>query len=376
MYVKAVNVDDDDGVVMEALADAFPEREVATVTEAGLSWNEGNRTVRVEFRNGESAYLKVAVDGDGSRAASEVAAMAYANAHADAAVPTVLARDPDRDRPYVATADVDCTTAEDALADVDCTTAEDALADADCTTGDARAVVGWKAWRDADDDERAALARGLGRTLASVHACRFDAHGHVVGGDADGLDLDRGAWTDVLLDTIAFTREQAGDGRFAHHFDAVVELVEAERDLLDRAPAALLHGDPARPNTFVRDAAAAAPDADGRPTVGLLDWELAHVGDPVRELQRAKRQFVNSTFDSGTDRHVDAFYDGYRERAGGLPDGFDDRRRIYDAVTYLGVSGFFETWEPEFDDPTEELAADIRAEMDRRLAAAGHAPGT
>ncbi|NHN41061.1 phosphotransferase [Halorubellus sp. JP-L1] len=381
-----VNIDDDDGVVVDALAAAFPDREVATVGEAGLSWNEGNRTVRVEFAAGDGAYLKVAVDGDGSRAATEAAGLSYANAHTDAAVPTVLARDLDRDRPYLATADVDSSTAED-TAGVHSATAEAAPA-----------VVGWRAWRNADDDERAALARGLGRTLASVHACRFDDHGHVVGGDADGLDLDRGAWTDVLLDTIDFTREQAGDGRFAHHFDAVVELVEAGRDRLDRAPAALLHGDPARPNTFVRDATAGAPDAaatapdatatapdatatapdatatapdvDGTPTVGLLDWELAHVGDPVRELQRANRQFVTSTFDPGTDRHVDAFYDGYRERADGLPDGFDDRHRIYDAVAYLGVSGFFEKWEREFETSTDEIAADVREEMDRRLDAA------
>lgn len=105
-------------------------------------------------------------------------------------------------------------------------------------------------------------------------------------------------------------------------------------------------------------------------SVGLLDWELAHVGDPVRELQRAKRQFVLSQYDPGTDRHVDAFYDGYRATAGGLPAGYADRYRIYDAVTYLGVSGFFEKWAPDVDEPIEDIATDVREEMARRLDAA------
>jgi len=319
--------------VETALAAAFPDREVVDVDDAGVSWNEGNRTVAVEFVDGGRAYLKVAVDGDGSRAARERAAMAYVNAHTDAPVPTVLARDRDREHPYIATADVS-------------------------------GRVAWRAWDGAGDDERAALARALGRTLARVHVCRFDSHGHVVGGDADALELDRGSWTDVLLDTIEFTRVQAGDGRFAYFFDDVVDLVEANRDRLNDAPAALLHGDPAQPNAFV-------VEAGGPPTVGLLDWELAHVGDPVRELQRAKRQFVQSTFDPGTDRHVDAFYDGYREQDSGLPAGFEDRYRLYDAVTYLGVSGFFEKWEGRVDESTEAIAADVREEMTRRLDAAG-----
>jgi hypothetical protein len=62
-----------------------------------------------------------------------------------------------------------------------------------------------------------------------------------------------------------------------------------------------------------------------------------------------------------------------RERAvmeyvGALPEGFEARRPIYDAVTFLGVSGFFDEWEHRFDGPTEELAERVRSKMERRLA--------
>lgn len=337
-----------DEAVAAAAAAAFPGRDVDGVEDAGISWNEGNRTVALRFADGERAYLKVAVDGDPSRAATEAAAMRYAAAHTDATVPEVLGVDLDRERPYVATADAD-------------------------GDDDATATPAWEAWRDADHGGRETLAAALGRTLASLHEARFDGHGHVVGGGARGIERDAAPWSTVLLDTIAFTREQAGDGRFVDYFDDVVAVVERDRERLNEAPAALLHGDPARPNAFVRE-----PTADGGPgdgpatdaTVGLLDFELAHVGDPVRELQRGKRQFVASQFDPGTDAHVDAFYDGYRERAGGLPAGFDERYRLYDAVAYLGVAGFFETWADAVDEPTEELAAEVRSEMERRLDAA------
>ncbi|WP_323675812.1 phosphotransferase [Halorubellus sp. PRR65] len=349
-------------VVDPVLAAVFPDREVAAAGDAGPSWNDDNRTVGVEFADGERAYCKVAVDGDPSRAARECGVLAYVDANAVVPTPAVLASATGSaaDPPYVVTADVDGT-------------------------------IGWRAWRDADDDERVAFARAVGRTFASVHACRFDAHGRVVDGDANDLDVDPVPWPDLLADQIRWSRDRAGGGRFDDHYDDVLALVDDERDRLRDAPAALCHGDPARPNQFVHAADATdstsigddtgststtdstdptSATAERAPTVGLLDWELAHVGDPVRELQRARRQFVDSRYDPGTERHAQAFYDGYRDRAGGLPDGFEDRRRIYDAVTYLGVTGFFERWADDFDTPTDELAAEVADEMDRRLAAA------
>jgi aminoglycoside phosphotransferase (APT) family kinase protein len=334
---------DPDALVEDALAAAFPDRQIVDSGAAGPSWNDDNHTVGVAFADGERAYCKVAVDDDPSRAARERAVLAYVDANTPVAVPTVLAAatDGDADPAYLATADVD-------------------------------GIIGWRAWRDGDDDHRTAIARAVGRAYASVHACRFDAHGRIRGGDADALDVDPVPWPALLADQIRDQRRRAEDGRFDHYYDDVLALVDANRDRLADVPAALCHGDPARPNLFVRPQGETKPgEGEGEAVrVGLLDWELAHVGDPVRELQRAKRQFVETMYDPGTERHERAFYDGYRERAGGLPEGFADRRPLYDAVTYLGTTGFFERWETDFDTPTAELAADTRAEMERRLAAA------
>jgi aminoglycoside phosphotransferase (APT) family kinase protein len=319
-----------------ALARAFPDREAAAVEDAGPSWNDGNATVRVAFANGEHVYCKVAVDGDPSRAAREAGVLGYVAANAPVPVPQVRAH----------------ATGEDAAPPF-------------VVTGAVEGEMGWRAWRDRDDDERVLLARAIGRAFAAVHEHRFEAHGRVTGGDVHDLDVTPVVWPDLLVDQIEWERERADGGRFDDYYDDVLALVDAERARLRAAPAVLCHGDPARPNQFVRD----TDRAESAPTIGLLDWELAHVGDPVRELQRAKRQFVDTRYDPGTQRHADAFYDGYRERAGGLPDGFGAHRRIYDAVTYLGVTGFFERWAEDFDAPAADLAAEVRDEMDRRLAA-------
>jgi aminoglycoside phosphotransferase (APT) family kinase protein len=320
-------------VVEPVLARAFPDREVETVADAGPSWNDDNMTVGVAFADGERAFCKVAVDGDPLRAAREAGVVAYVAANAPVPVPRIhaVAAGDDADPPFLVTDAVD-------------------------------GEIGWRAWRDRDDDDRVSLARAVGRAFAAVHEHRFDEHGRITGGGAHSLDVDGVPWPDLLVDQIEWARERAAGGRFDDYYDDVLALVDDERDRLRAAPPALCHGDPARPNQFVRDG--------DELTVGLLDWELAHVGDPVRELQRAKRQFVGTRYDPGTERHAEAFYDGYRERAGGLPDGFEDRRPVYDAVTHLGVTGFFERWAADFETPTAELAATVADEMDRRLAAA------
>ncbi len=315
-----------DDRVASVLGETFPDREVEDLLPTGPSWNEANRTVGVEFVDGERSYLKLATDGDGSRVARERAVIDYASANADVPVPTVLASDAGGRVPYLATAPVP-----------------------------GRNLLGL--WSDADEAERATLARRVGRALAGVHALRFANHGHVVGGGADGLELDAGSWTDVLVDTIARKRDLAPSERFGHHFDEVIAAVEANRALLDDAPAALLHGDPAQPNCFRGD--------DG---VGFLDWEIAHVGDPARDVYRARDQQFDSLQSEGPERVVSAFHDGYRERAGGLPDGFAERRPIYEAVRLLGTSGFFERMAAFVDEPREELADWLGAEMERRLA--------
>lgn len=315
-----------DGDAALALGEAFPDRDVDDVTPAGPSWNPRNRTARVEFADGGTVFLKVAVDGDGSRIARERGALTYVGANCDVRVPTVVASDVDAPVPYLATAPL---------------------------SGEGL----WRLWSEVSPADRAAMARRVGAALAAIHARRFATHGHVAGGDADGLDLDAGSWTDVLLDTIAETRAIAPSERFDHHFDEVIAAVEANRALLDDAPAALLHGDPCKPNCL--------GDDEG---VGFVDWELAHVGDPARDLHRARDQLIDSLRTSGPERLATALHEGYRQEAGGPPPGFEDRRPVYAAVRFLGRSGFFERWVEYADESTEELADWVAAEMDRRLA--------
>ncbi|WP_321163913.1 phosphotransferase [Halolamina pelagica] len=204
--------------------------------------------------------------------------------------------------------------------------------------------------------ERRELIAELGRTFATLHAERFDHHGTIVGGDAEGLVLEPGSWTDVLIEQIEQKRRIAPGERFPDCFERVIDAVAANRELLDGAPAALLHGDPAHPNGFL---------ADGR--VGLLDWEIAHVGDPARELHRARRQLLESQYFDVADELETVLFDAYREAAGSLPDGFEQRREIYEAVGYLGRAGFFSKWAPDDDRPAEEIADAVAAELERRL---------
>lgn len=311
--------------VERAIGSAFPDREVAGVETAGVSWNPGNESVRVDFADDEAAYLKVATDGDPARVVTERATLAYVAASGAVPVPTVLASAADTDVPYVATAPLSGTN----------------LA---------------YAWSEYDEGDRAASARAVGAALASLHAERFDRHGHVVGGSADGLELDAAPWTDVLIDTVERLRSSATSDRFPGAFDDVIAAVRANRDRLDDAPAALLHGDPAKPNTFRRD--------DG---VGFVDWEVAHVGDPARELYRVRDQALDGVRDPAPDRIVDALHDGYRSAAGGLPPGFAERRPIYRAVRFLGTVGFFEATAEFADAPEDEFADWVDAELDRRI---------
>ncbi|AHZ21475.1 aminoglycoside phosphotransferase family protein [Haloferax mediterranei ATCC 33500] len=314
-----------DDRIASALELAFPDRDADTVGSAGISWNEKNNTVCVEFADRETVYLKVASDDDGSRIARETAVIPYVDSHTDVPVPTILTREADGPVPYIATAPVSGPN----LVEL---------------------------WTDAVSSERVALAREVGASLARVHELRFETHGLITDGDATSLELDSGPWTDVLVETIAHMRELAPSERFDHHFDKVTQAVVENRKTLDGAPAALLHGDLAQPNCF--------RTASG---LGFLDWEIAHVGDPARDLYRAKVQLFDSLRSEGPAEIIDAFYDGYRSVAGGLPDGYETRRPIYAAVRFLGVSGFFDKY-AEFRDEDMELFADwVDSEMTRRL---------
>lgn len=314
-----------DDAIARALRTAFPERDVEAVRSAGPSWNDLNETVRVEFAEGNPVFLKIAADGDGSRITRERAVIDYVDTHCAVAVPTVVANDVTGDPPFLVTAPMD-----------------------------GRDLA--SQWAKLTDRETA--LRRIGWALADVHARTFERHGHIVDGDADGLVLDTGSWTTILVERIELLRELASSDRFEGYYDEVIGAVNRNHERLDAAPAALVHGDPAKPNIFRSETA-----------VGCIDWELAHVGDPARELHRAHDQLLDTKGSGDEERLVTALHDGYRERAGSLPAGFEDRAPIYDAVRFLGTAGFFDKVAEFSDDSPQDVATWIEEEMTERLAA-------
>ncbi|ADD04097.1 APH family phosphotransferase [Natrialba magadii ATCC 43099] len=307
-----------------ALDDTVPERAVNDVRSAGPSWNDQNRTVRVDFSDGEPVFLKVATDGDGSRIDRECAVIDYVATHCDVPVPQVVASETGGAVPYLITAPI-------------------------------RGQNLASRWSDWSSAERTSAVRRVGSALAAIHTCSFRRHGHVVGSDGAELDLETGSWTEILVDRIELMRELASTDRFDHHFDDVIAAVEANRDLLNDAPATLVHGDPARPNCFRSGSSA-----------GFVDWELSHVGDPARELHRARDQLLPDNGED-TQRLAAVLEDGYERRAGSLPSGLDERTPIYDAVRLLGTSGFFDKWVEFVDVSPADAETRLEAKLDRKL---------
>ncbi|WP_049983596.1 phosphotransferase family protein [Halorubrum sp. BV1] len=383
-------------VVSAALSDAFPDRTVAEVSEAGPSWNGANETFGVEFRDGGRAFCKVATDGNGTRIAREQAVLRYVSAERQIRVPTVLAADRNGSPPYLVTEPVSGRELSvvwndtesrsgrtGADGDVGIGNAGDGNA-GDGNAGDGNAGDG-NAGGDAapadvrascvrEDPVRESLLRRVGRMLAALHAERFDGHGEIVGAAGGGgaespddstlppdtaghaLAIEPAPWPDVLRSTVERTRGIGTTERLAGHYEAVIDCVESNRDRLTDAPAALLHGDVAMQNLFVVDGIAA------------IDWELAHVGDPARDLVRAEDQLLNGFDSTGPERYAAALHGGYRERAGGLPEGFAERRPIYEVVRMLGRSGFLDQWATHLNEPIDALADRAEAELRTRLA--------
>jgi aminoglycoside phosphotransferase (APT) family kinase protein len=329
--------------IERALGAAFPDRTVDRLTGVGPSWNGANETVGVVFADGGRAFLKVALADESHRLARERAVLRYVGTHSLLPVPEVLAADPDGDPAYLATA-----------------------------PAPGRGLLG--VYEAASDDERERLLRRVGGALAALHADRFAGHGEIVGAGTErgsaaergttagrdastGLSIEFAPWTDVLLATVERTREIGTSERLADHYDAVIDCVRANRDLLDDAPAALLHGDVTKPNLFV----------DGDAGVAAIDWELSHVGDPARDLVRAEDQLLNGFDSTGPERFAAALRKGYRERAGGLPAGFERRRPVYEVVRVLGRSGFIDQWATYLDEPVDALVERADAELRARL---------
>lgn len=306
------------------LTAVFPGREVAGTVER--SADDRNRTVRVDFRDGERVFCKVAVDGDGSRLRTELAVIECADATSAVRVPTVLASDVEGPVPYLVTAPI----AGEPIASLEA---------------------------DPDGPSDEILMRALGEALATLHAERFDAHGEVTGGSGDHLEVEADAWTAMMVEHVHSIREFGNDDRFERYVDDVLDAVEANREVLDAAPAALVHNDPHGGNCYY--------DEDG---VGFLDWEYAHVGDPARDLHRTLEQQFGLFRPEDPDHQVAALHEGYRARDGTLPDGFAERIPIYEVVRLLGASAFFEGKLETVEEPRAELGDWMDTEMERRLA--------
>lgn len=329
--------------VTTVLTGAFPNRSVDRFFDTGLSWNGGNETLGVVFADGSHAFCKVATDGDRRRIARERAVLRHVKSERCLDVPDVLAFDPDAAMPYLV-----------------------------MEPAPGRELLG--VWERASDTERRVLLRGIGALLATLHADRFERAGEILGetatrGESIDLTLDAAPWPDVLRSTIDRTRTIGTSERLTDHYDAVIDCVERNRDRLTNAPAALLHGDVAKPNLFVDvgDRSAASEPTAGPDDVVPIDWELAHVGDPTRDLVRAEDQLLNGFDTGGPERFKTALYAGYREQAGGLPSGFVDRAPIYRVVRILGRSGFIDQWATYLDEPMDALVRRADGELQARL---------
>lgn len=314
-------MDDDVAALVET---ALPQQTVLDIGGTGPSWNHLNETYRVDCET-NTFYLKHATDGDATRITREVAVLNYLSQNSQQHVPTVHRVDTDHDPPYLVTTQLRGRPVIEADSNTDAAGRRDHL----------RVIV---------------------RTLARVHEHKYDAHGHIVGGDADGLEIDHAPWSTVLADRVEFMRALGPSTRFDHYFDAVQDRITTHNTLLDDAPATLLHGDPAKPNCVLHEG-----------TAGLLDWEIAYIGDPARDLRRSHRQLAGGFKRSPPPNLVDAVNDGYRAVAGSLPRGFNQREPIYAAVTFLGVCGFFEKYVQFRDESEAELEEWVTGQMDRRL---------
>jgi fructosamine-3-kinase len=324
-----------DETTRRALAAAVPAREPVEVEDTEGSANPGNRTVRVRFDDGDGAYLKVATDGDRTRLARAAGTLRYAGERTTVGVPTVLAADPRADPPYLLTAPLSGTPAV-------------------------------REWERSGADEREALLWGVGRTLASVHEARFERAGRLGGGDDAGLDVEATAWPAVVTGMI--DDDGSDSERFAGFAERAREIVETHRDELaldsgdgpgadrDRPAPALLHNDLRPENSFW----------DGE-RVGLIDWEQAMVGDPTLDVVKTEGRYLGRPDVPDRERLRAALWDGYRDRAGALPPGFERRRAVYRVVTFLSVAQGFDEWAPAVDEPTPELAAWVREEFAERV---------
>jgi fructosamine-3-kinase len=314
-----------DQVVEKVVHQAFPDRDIATIAEAPNSELPGNHMARLNFTDESVIFLKIRVDGDATRNRREVASTQYARAQSGIEVPRVVAADSEFTPPYMATAPIGEIPMSNNF--------------------------------DSPSNYRT-VAHDIGRTIAGISAADSEDHGWIVDGDETGLDCETGTWSEVLVTVVQQEAEELPyPDRFADVPERVTELFEENNGILDGATPTLVHQDIRPENVF---------DGD---RLGAVDWEWTLVGDSGLGLCWGE-YWVGDQVDvsaSERDRLRKRLHKGYREYAGSLPTGFEERRPFYRVLTYLATLKTFEFWAPEADEPTGQVADRVRDELNRRI---------
>lgn len=143
---------------------------------------------------------------------------------------------------------------------------------------------------------RDGLAAELGRTLARIHSIPLTSVPALHGTPSGGLDDLRQAYLD--LDTPSAVTE--------------IALAALARYQPDPTPDAVVHGDFRNGNLLVSESGLTA----------ILDWELAHIGDPREDLgwMLVKCWRFGTEPEVGGFGTIDEFLDGYAEVSGVRPD--------------------------------------------------------
>ena len=157
------------------------------------------------------------------------------------------------------------------------------------------------------------VARVVGRLLGSVHA------------SAEGDDRLRSAFED--REPFRQLRVDPYHRTVARRHPDVAAAVEEEIDRMDGAARTLVHGDYSPKNVLV------APAATGRREVWILDFEVAHWGDPAFDTAFMLNHLFIKSVHNGDRQSAyleasEAFWEGYRRN------GFDVEG---ETVAELGV---------------------------------------
>jgi aminoglycoside phosphotransferase (APT) family kinase protein len=305
------------------VAEVFPDRTVERIDSQNA--RPGNETVRVEFTDHDPVYVKVDLDAVG-RIRREVAAVRHADSHGSVNVPEILAADTAADSPYMVTSPL-----------------AGGLMNERWTAG----------------DDREALMRAVGETVAAVHDAQVNAVGRIDGWDGTRLQIESMDWTDTLCTTVRSRVEEEFSDRFSDIPDDLLSTIRTVEPALDPEAAVLLHGDPSRINVHL--------DPNG-----LLDWERALAGDAAFDLTETIFHHLGQP-DVGDAERPDlreALLDGYRDQRGHLPAQFETYEPLYRAIAHLLAPQTFDKWAPGADPPTDELEANVREEAYSRMAAA------